>query len=65
MPVDTMRSYVEVAAANGWNRPDRRTGIDRTAKEVTLDRSSDGRKLVMSWTPPAGNGSYTIQLEVK
>ena len=38
MPVDTMRSYVEVAAANGWNRPDRRTGIDRTAKEVTLDR---------------------------
>lgn len=65
MPVDMMRSYVEVAVANGWNRPDRRTGIDRTAKEITLDRAADTRKLELRWTAPAPSGSYTVELAVK
>jgi hypothetical protein len=65
MPVDMMRTYVEVAVANGWNRPDRRTAIDRTAKSITLDRAADARKLELRWTSPAANGSYSVELEVK
>jgi hypothetical protein len=65
MPVDMMRTYVEVAVANGWNRPDRRTAIDRTAKSITLDRAADARKLELRWTAPTPSGSYGVELEIK